>query len=39
MESEIKRTKRIRKDLKKMASDRRAWEDVVVDLCLQRIKR
>jgi hypothetical protein len=35
MESEMKRTRRIWKDLEKMVSDRRAWKDVVVDLCLQ----
>jgi hypothetical protein len=32
MESKIKRTRRILKDLEKTTSDRRAWIDVVVNL-------
>jgi hypothetical protein len=39
MESEIKRTRRTWKDLEKRALDRRAWKDVIVDLCLQGAKR
>jgi hypothetical protein len=34
-----KRKRRICKDLEKMVLDRRAWKDVVVDLCLQGVKR
>jgi hypothetical protein len=39
MESEIKRTRETWQDLKRTALDRRAWKDVVVDLCLQVAKR
>jgi hypothetical protein len=39
MESEVKRTRKTWKNLEKTALDRRAWKDVVVDLCLQGAKR
>jgi hypothetical protein len=39
MESEIKRTRKTWKYLEKTALDRRAWKDVVVDLCLQTTKK
>jgi hypothetical protein len=39
VEFEIKRTRKTWKDLEKTAVDRRAWKDVVVDICLQGIKR
>jgi hypothetical protein len=39
MESKIKRTRKTWMDLEKTALDRRAWKDVVVDLCLQGAKR
>jgi hypothetical protein len=39
IDSEIKRTRRTWKDLEKTALDRRtAWKDVIVDICLQRVK-
>jgi hypothetical protein len=39
LKSEIKRTRKTLKDLEKTALDRRVWKDVVVDLCLQGVKR
>jgi hypothetical protein len=39
MESEIKRTRKTWKYLKKMTLDRSIWKDVVVDICLKGAKK